>query len=183
MVARSVGRETVQRWLKTGGKAPADHPTDTSSILDKPWIRETTKVNYQQLMKYATEERKVEFENKAIDWANHLLAEAQATGGLRRPAPLDPKKPATGVNAKHEGRRHHAGERLAGMSDGASSLSIASGVIGKGRSTKRMPRSVTDVGVLGKDERHNLATRPRHATWRSPFWEGGWKELAKDAPA
>lgn len=37
--------------------------------MDKPWIRDTTKINYQQLMKYATDARKTEFESKAINWA------------------------------------------------------------------------------------------------------------------
>ena len=69
MVARAVGRETVQRWIKTGGKPGSQYMNESSGIMDKPWIRETTKVNYGQLMKYASEERKVEFENRAIKWA------------------------------------------------------------------------------------------------------------------
>lgn len=69
IVARSVGRETVQRWLKTGGKARADQPEASNSLMDKPWIREITKINYEQLMKFSTEERKTAFESRAIHWA------------------------------------------------------------------------------------------------------------------
>lgn len=69
MTARAVGRQTVQRWLKTNGQAYGDDPSQSGSLMDKPWIRDITKVNYMQLMKFATEQRKVEFENKAIQWA------------------------------------------------------------------------------------------------------------------
>lgn len=69
LTARAVGRQTVQRWLETGGQAVGDDPDYSNSIVEKPWINEYTKINYTQLMKFATEERKTEFENKAIQWA------------------------------------------------------------------------------------------------------------------
>jgi len=168
IIARSVGRETVQRWLKTGGKTRADQSEEFGSILDKPWIRETTKINYQQLIKYATPQRKVEFENRAIDWANHLLAEAHANGGLRLPAPADKLAKPPGPSTKHLGRRQLAGERLAGIPERASSLAIASGSIGRGSQTARqaLKSSAQERGVC------ESLSRP--GPWRSPFWEGGW---------
>lgn len=69
LTARAVGRQTVQRWLKTRGTAQADNSGEYGTLADRPWIRDITKVNYTQLMKFASDERKLEFENKAIDWA------------------------------------------------------------------------------------------------------------------
>jgi len=193
IVARAVGRETVQRWLKTGGKARADHPEESNSIVDKPWIRETTKVNFQQLMKFANEERKAEFENRAIHWANQLLAETQASGGLRTPIPEHDISKPVGPNTKHTGRRHLAGERLAGMPDEASSLSIGSGTIGQGRAAEKirsrfanssLTSPATDpVRDLGAKDREigqpndSLTPSTRSSPWRSPFWEGGWRSV------
>ncbi|KAG8934274.1 hypothetical protein FRC01_004055 [Tulasnella sp. 417] len=122
LTARAVGRQTVQRWLQTGGAAQADNVGEYSTLADRPWIRDITKVNYTQLMKFASEDRKLEFENKAIDWANHLLAEAETEGGLRRPAEPDPKKPVPGLTVKHVGKRQRAGERLTGLEDYAAEM-------------------------------------------------------------
>lgn len=207
LTARAVGRQTVQRWLKTGGTAHADNVGEYTTLADRPWIRDITKVNYTQLMKFASEDRKLEFENKAIDWAvsrnliaqhsvtdtipkNQLLAEAEAEGGLRRPTEPDPKKPVPGLTVKHIGKRQRAGERLAGMSDRASSLNIASGAIGQGRSVPRLgQRSTSDVGLLDSMDRavlvagkNSTASSVKNRIWRSPFWEGGWKEALGDRP-
>ncbi|KIO28831.1 hypothetical protein M407DRAFT_242877 [Tulasnella calospora MUT 4182] len=191
LTARAVGRQTVQRWLKTGGTAHADNVGEYTTLADRPWIRDITKVNYTQLMKFASEDRKLEFENKAIDWANHMLAEAEAEGGLRRPAEPDPKKPVPGLTVKHIGKRQRAGERLAGMSDRASSLGIASGAIGQGRIVPHLgQRSTSDVGLLNSTERtalvaskNSVAGSVNNRVWRSPFWEGGWKEALGDRPS
>ena len=68
MVARAVGRETVEHWLKTGGKGKGNE-SDGDSIADKSWIRPHTKENYEQIMKFRDEQSRVDFETKAIDWA------------------------------------------------------------------------------------------------------------------
>lgn len=188
LTARAVGRQTVQRWLKTRGTAQADNSGEYGTLADRPWIRDITKVNYTQLMKFASDERKLEFENKAIDWANRLLAEAEAEGGLRRPAEPDPKKPITGLTVKHVGKRQRAGERLAGMSDRASSLGIASGAIGQGKSASRLgERSTFGVGLLDPAKRIALVASKNSPgatrAWRSPFWEGGWKDALGDRPS
>ncbi|KAG8850572.1 hypothetical protein FRB96_009663 [Tulasnella sp. 330] len=197
LVARSVGRETVQRWLKTGGNARADQPEASNSLMDKPWIRETTKVNYGQLMKFATDERKTAFESRAIHWANRMLAEAQASGGLRQPVVVDDSTQLVGPSSKHGGRRHLAGERLAGMHDQASSLGIASGTIGQSRAPQLVRMRLASqeaMDVRGRTEPRELqvegqasasttptplpSTRPADRPWRSPFWEGGWKNFS-----
>ncbi|KAG9007295.1 hypothetical protein FRB94_014510 [Tulasnella sp. JGI-2019a] len=204
IVARSVGRETVQRWLKTGGKARADQPEESNSLMDKPWIRETTKINYQQLMKFATDERKTAFESRAIHWANRMLAEAQANGGLRQPVVATDSTELVGPSSKHTGRRHLAGERLAGMHDQASSLGIASGTIGQSRAPQLVRMRLASreaIGVPARIEPRVLqvdgegdrpsakatpplpAPRVAERPWRSPFWEGGWKDVTKSNPS
>ena len=73
MVARAVGRETAQKWLRASDSSKPVAMEHPAPIGERPWIRETTKMNYEQLMKYAPEERKALFEDKAIDWAVRSL--------------------------------------------------------------------------------------------------------------
>ncbi|KAG8927298.1 hypothetical protein FRC02_008311 [Tulasnella sp. 418] len=165
MTARAVARETVQKWLSSKGEMAKDKSLIGDAIEDKPWIRDNTKDAYLSVVKFRGEEGRIQFEKKAIEWANHLLADAKANGGLLRKAELteEAQKKVVGLTVPKTGRRHLAGERLIGMSDRASGLSIAGGSVGKGRSA---------VNVGGSKS----STTPRQRTWKSIFWEGGWKD-------
>lgn len=132
-----------------------------------------------------------------------MLAEAQASGGLRQPVAVEDSTQLVGSGSRHAGRRHLAGERLAGIHEQASSLGIASGTIGQSRAPQlvRMrlaSREATGVParteprelqVVGEGQVNpsmraaislpssRLSSRPADRPWRSPFWEGGWKGM------
>ena len=78
-----------------------------------------------------------------------------------------------GYTKPQVGRRHNAGERLVGMSERASGISISRGAVGQGRAAEL-------VG-LSSDRKTRLlerADKTRQARpWRSAFWEGGWKSV------
>lgn len=88
---------------------------------------------------------------------------------------MEEKKKHYGITPPRVGRQHKAGERLAGMSDRASSLGIAAGAVGQGQATQGR-RSTTDVGILSNGDR---IARASPKAWKSPFWEGGWKKMSK----
>lgn len=120
---------------------------------------------------------------------NNLLAEVETEGGLRRPADSDPKKLAHGLTAKQVGKQQRAGERLAGMADRASSLSIAAGAVGQGKSASR-DRTAFDIGLFNSSTRtasvaggSSSKSSAAGRVWRSPFWEGGWKDAIKERPS
>lgn len=125
---------------------------------------------------------------------NKMLAEAHANGGLRELVPTEDKSQSVGPGTRQTGRRPLAGERLAGMPDEASTLGIASGIVGQGRTPQAvrlriggkvppgLPTSAQEL-IVEDDQSYSAqvpsmtASRSRDRPWRSPFWEGGWRDV------
>lgn len=152
MTARAVGKETLARYLHHGEFRNGDGLKDALEKEEgRNWLRERTKWNLEKVLKYRSPQALEEFQNKAVNWANKLIAEPQAHDGLRRTIAIQPADDdKDGVERlKPVGRRQMAGERLSGMSVSASGLGIAKGALGKQK------------------------------VRRSKFWEGGWKDISK----
>jgi ribosomal protein L17 len=142
MAARAVGRETVSRYLKKGQYVSEGDAGANS------WLRDVTKWNMDKVLKYRGAEGRAEFEKKAAEWANRLIAEPRAYGGLLHPEVNEPSSDSQNSTSTVEwkGRHTRAGERLTGTSEAASSMGIARGALGK------------------------------YKMRRSRFWEAGWKD-------
>lgn len=80
------------------------------------------------------------------------------------------------------------------MRDEASTLGIASGTVGAGRRQRErrqelgqesLPEETPDAGppktLLSSIPRSSV--RPSDKLWRSPFWEGDWKDIGPSAKA
>jgi len=166
ITARAVGRETVERYL-VNGEFTRSEPLEPSQVdvPRKGLLRPTTEINLVKALKYRSSADKLLFQQKAAAWANRIIAEPSLHHGLRhrveRSAPPDqgasgsPQESKKDIeNRKHrlafQGKRHVAGERLAGtsVSRGSSALAIAKGALGK-------------YGVPPK----------------SRFWDAGWKKM------
>ncbi|GFZ44989.1 hypothetical protein JCM24511_02715 [Saitozyma sp. JCM 24511] len=126
MVARAVGRESAQAGVALEGAAGAE---ELEGVL-----RERTKLGLDKVLRYRGEAGRKNFMDKAKAWENTLRAEESAAGGHRRAqAGLEERNRSERgrVEKPFEGRRHLAGERMAGMSVAHTGLGLARGALGR----------------------------------------------------
>ncbi|OCF37167.1 ribosomal protein L17 [Kwoniella heveanensis CBS 569] len=125
MLARTVGKEGLDLVEAKGG-------VDT---LEEGWegLRDKTKRQVEQALKYRSEDEKAAFKAKAREFADYLQAEEGAYGGHRAPRVdvqgYDFKRP--GLNTPKSGRPVRAGERLSGVSTHLTGLGLARGQLAR----------------------------------------------------
>ncbi|WVR06509.1 ribosomal protein L17 [Kwoniella sp. DSM 27419] len=138
LLARTVGKEGLDMVERQGG---IEH-------IGAGWegLREKTRRQVEQVLKYRSEEEKSSFKAKAREFADYIQAEDAAYGGLRAPK-IDLEGPAykrPGLNTPKSGKLLRAGERLSGVSTHMTGLGLARGAlarVNRGRpSPDRTPR-------------------------------------------